>query len=109
MGFLAHEEATTMTSAHPTTETPSRRRWKPLLVFLLILIAGFAAAFGLTKFLGPASPPAPKLAWIPPGEFLMGSGSGPGNERPAHLVRLDGFWMDEAEVTNAEFRRFVEA
>src|SRR5205085_12353536 len=31
------------------------------------------------------------------------------NERPAHRVRLDGFWMDEHDVTNAQFAPFVEA
>jgi formylglycine-generating enzyme required for sulfatase activity len=30
-------------------------------------------------------------------------------ERPAHRVQVSGFWMDEHEVTNAEFRKFVEA
>jgi formylglycine-generating enzyme required for sulfatase activity len=29
------------------------------------------------------------------------------NERPAHRVRVDGFWIDEHDVTNAEFARFV--
>ena len=31
------------------------------------------------------------------------------NERPAHLVQVQGFWMDEHDVTNAEFSKFVEA
>ena len=31
------------------------------------------------------------------------------NERPAHLVQTQGFWMDEHDVTNAEFSKFVEA
>jgi formylglycine-generating enzyme required for sulfatase activity len=31
------------------------------------------------------------------------------NERPAHLVQVQGFWMDEYDVTNAEFSNFVEA
>ena len=31
------------------------------------------------------------------------------DEKPAHRVRVDGFWMDETEVTNAQFRPFVEA
>jgi formylglycine-generating enzyme required for sulfatase activity len=31
------------------------------------------------------------------------------NERPAHRVHVDGFWIDEHPVTNAEFRKFVEA
>ena len=51
------------------------------------------------------------MAWIPPGEFLMGSDHklAKPNERPAHKVRVHGFWMDRHHVTNAEFRRFVTA
>ena len=51
------------------------------------------------------------MRWIPPGEFTMGTDSGQSmvNERPAHRVRLDGFWIDETPVTNAEFARFVKA
>ena len=30
-------------------------------------------------------------------------------ERPVLAVRLDGFWMDPAPVTNRDFARFVEA
>ncbi len=30
-------------------------------------------------------------------------------EHPAHRVRVDGFWIDETDVTNAQFRAFVEA
>ena len=48
---------------------------------------------------------------MPSGEFLMGTDSEIGwpDERPSHRVRVDGFWIDEHEVTNAQFRRFVEA
>jgi formylglycine-generating enzyme required for sulfatase activity len=51
------------------------------------------------------------MAWVPGGEFLMGSDAkmAQANERPAHKVRVHGFWMDEHHVTNAEFRKFVEA
>jgi sulfatase modifying factor 1 len=31
------------------------------------------------------------------------------DEKPAHRVRVAGFWMDETEVTNAQFRAFIEA
>lgn len=48
------------------------------------------------------------MVWIPGGEFLMGSETGFPDELPVHRVRVDGFWMDETEVTNAQFRRFVE-
>ncbi|MCY2959384.1 MAG: formylglycine-generating enzyme family protein [Planctomycetota bacterium] len=56
-----------------------------------------------------AAPPG--MRWIPGGEFTMGSdapGANP-NEAPPHRVRVDGFWLDETAVTNAEFARFVEA
>jgi len=51
------------------------------------------------------------MAHIPGGEFLMGSDSklAQPNEKPAHKVRVHGFWMDQHHVTNAEFRKFVEA
>ena len=56
-------------------------------------------------------PPPPGMVWIPPGEFTMGTDDPRSlpNERPAHRVRVDGFWMDATDVTNAQFRRFVEA
>ena len=52
-----------------------------------------------------------EMVWIPGGEFTMGTDevrSFP-NERPAHRVHLEGFWMDEHDVTNAEFAKFVAA
>jgi formylglycine-generating enzyme required for sulfatase activity len=53
----------------------------------------------------------PGMAWIPGGEFLMGSDDAQADpaERPAHRVRVHGFWIDQTEVTNAEFRAFVNA
>lgn len=40
------------------------------------------------------------LVFVPEGEFIMGSDSGNHDERPAHLVYLDPFWIDQTEVTN---------
>src|SRR5271157_1751736 len=53
----------------------------------------------------------PGMVWIPGGTFLMGTNDKESfpNERPAHLVQVQGFWMDEHDVTNAEFSKFVEA
>lgn len=47
------------------------------------------------------------MAWVPGGEFLMGSEDFYPEERPVRRVAVDGFWMDERPVTAAEFRRFV--
>jgi formylglycine-generating enzyme required for sulfatase activity len=51
------------------------------------------------------------MMWIPGGQFRMGSDHklAQDNERPAHRVKVDGFWMDRYHVTNAQFRKFVEA
>jgi sulfatase modifying factor 1 len=61
----------------------------------------------------PAAPAASHegMKWIPPGEFAMGTNdpNSEANERPARKVKVSGFWMDEHDVTNAEFRRFVQA
>lgn len=54
-------------------------------------------------------PPARHMVWIPGGTFLMGSNDFYPEERPAHRATVDGFWVDEHPVTNAEFRRFVKA
>ncbi len=57
-----------------------------------------------------ASAPA-GMIWIPGGEFSMGSTDplARADESPVHRVRIDGFWMDQTEVTNAQFRAFVAA
>ena len=54
-------------------------------------------------------PPFKHMVWICGGTFLMGSNDFYPEERPVHRVAVDGFWMDEHPITNAEFRRFVKA
>jgi formylglycine-generating enzyme len=69
----------------------------------------------------PASKAPPGMIWIPGGEFSMGAQDPPDMEhdhvgmqatedsRPIHRVYVDGFWMDQTDVTNAEFAKFVAA
>jgi sulfatase modifying factor 1 len=51
------------------------------------------------------------MVLIPAGEFQMGDAFNEGNisERPVHKVYLDAFYIDKYEVTNAEYRKFVQA
>jgi formylglycine-generating enzyme required for sulfatase activity len=84
---------------------------KRTLMMLSLALAAFAIAYAATKFsFAPAAAP-PGMVWIPGGEFTMGTDSNLGrpDEKPPHRVRVDGFWMDETDVTNAQFRAFVEA
>jgi sulfatase modifying factor 1 len=74
------------------------------------LIGGWLMAFAAAMPCLSAEAPAPAgMAWIPGGEFAMGSDQGDANERPVHRVRLSGFWIDQTEVTNAQFAAFVQA
>ncbi len=66
-----------------------------------------AEVLGRERKRSPEVPPDDGMRWIPGGTFLMGSEDFYPEERPAHRVSVDGFWMDERLVTAADFRRFV--
>jgi sulfatase modifying factor 1 len=58
-----------------------------------------------------SSEPPAGMVLIPGGTYMMGSEDARArpDESPSHQVTVDGFWMDVTEVTNAQFREFVEA
>ena len=51
------------------------------------------------------------MVWVSGGTFMQGAVAhdqmAMGHEKPAHQVIVDGFFMNIAEVTNAEYRKFV--
>ena len=51
------------------------------------------------------------MVLIPAGEFQMGSNDSEAqnDEKPVHTVYLDAFYMDVYEVTNAQYKKFVDA
>ena len=49
------------------------------------------------------------MAMIPAGEFQMGSNHGSDDEQPVHTVYLDAFYIDKYEVTNAQYKKFMDA
>ena len=53
------------------------------------------------------------LMYVPAGEFIMGSNSdnllANEDEFPQHKVYIDAFWIDQTEVTNAQYSLCVEA
>ena len=110
------------TPVSPPAVRGSRVRRIALWAVLLLLcpaLVGYAVSRAMTSYAKPSvrivlgdGVHGPKgMAWVPGGEFLMGSDSklAQANERPAHTVRVHGFWMGEHHVTNAAFRKFVEA
>ncbi len=77
-----------------------------LLVGLAVLGALAVAVFALLN-VSAESPTEPmKEVWVPGGEFTMGDDKFD-DARPRHMVHVDGFWMDETEVTNEQFAEFV--
>ena len=86
---------------------------------LLLLSLGFVVSFAASYILicrgvfapGRTVRPTGDMVWIPGGEFTMGTDSAWGRpeEKPAHRVRVDGFFIDRTEVTNSQFEVFVRS
>ena len=51
------------------------------------------------------------MVYIPGGTFMMGGDNEQASrdEYPKHSVKVSPFWMDETEVTKAQFKAFVDA
>jgi formylglycine-generating enzyme len=80
------------------------------VITAILLSCGGATSEKEGRVAGDTEAPA-GMRWIPGGEFTMGSDGAEAypHERPAHVVHVNGFWMDETEVTNAQYREFVDA
>ena len=76
-------------------------------IVVLLLSVGLSAC---DKGSGPTdSEDPPGMVKIPAGPFIMGSDSGASDERPAHSVHLNGFWIDRHEVSTAEWNAYAQA
>jgi formylglycine-generating enzyme required for sulfatase activity len=97
-----------MASKH---KAPAPSRSHKVIVLGALAAAAFGTTYAVVGLTKTAPAPPPGMVRVPGGEFTMGTNSDLGwpDEKPAHRVRVDGFWMDETEVTNAQFRAFVEA
>ena len=89
----------------------------PVIKFFLLFITAFAI-WGCAQDEDPADSVHPfssdstavAMVWIPGGTFRMGTDNPQfPDASPVHEVQVDGFWMDEHEVTNAAFETFVRA
>lgn len=89
-----------------------------LVAGAVVLVAAVVAVLGWCAIPGRraprvsiAAPGGPEgMVLVPGGTFRMGNEfSDAPDQRPAHDVTLDPFWMDAREVTNRQFARFVLA
>jgi formylglycine-generating enzyme len=90
----------------------------PALVLAAVLLRAhmqkqapsLAAAQAATRCQIAAGDPAHAgMVWVPGGSFTMGSDVAFPEEAPRQSASVDGFWMDQTEVTNAGFAAFVTA
>ncbi|MFI2741657.1 formylglycine-generating enzyme family protein [Zhouia sp. PK063] len=79
-------------------------------------MASLPSRFGTTtdsSSIGTSNKTADKtgMILIPGGEYMMGASDNKGreDEYPQHKVKVDSFYIDQTEVTNAQFREFVAA
>lgn len=82
-----------------------------LLVFVL---SAFQCKKDETKTKEYSAPKPPKgMVWVESKTFLQGAKANDKyampREKPAHEVTVDGFFIDVTEVTNKQFKEFVEA
>jgi len=103
-------------SRHPA----GRRRTSPIIRLLWagLLLVGLVGSVGLGVVWlvaenGPRDDsrlerPMGRMVHLAGGTFRMGNDySAYANERPAHEVVVESFWMDEHEVTNRQYEEFV--
>jgi ergothioneine biosynthesis protein EgtB len=100
--ILEHEEMHQETLAYMWHQVPYARK-RPPAGYVTLPAAHAAAAV-----------PGPGRVRIPAGTATLGTRRGAGafgwdNEHPVHSVRVDAFWIDAHDVTNAGFLEFVES
>ncbi|MCG3157872.1 MAG: Hercynine oxygenase [bacterium] len=57
----------------------------------------------------PTKGPPEGMVLIPAGSFLMGSEDGDSDEKPVHEVYVDAFYLDQYEVTVAQYQSYLRA
>ena len=75
---------------------------------VVIMVCGFSQAYKTTK-IEKLGKDEVSMVLIPAGKFQMGGSDGLDSEKPVHTVYLDAFYMDKYEVTNAQYKTFMDA
>lgn len=93
--------------AEMMTASRTRKLFARHVTVLLLLSLPLMTACGSRP--QPAAPSPPNaMVIIPAGWFTMGQNDSHRSHQPQHAVYLDAFAIDQTEVTNAAFARFVD-
>ena len=83
--------------------------WPLAALSLLLVLGGCSGAADDPTHKACKGLAGSRMRWVPGGTFIMGENPQYPEEGPPRLVAIPGFWMDEHELTNAEFAEFVKA
>ena len=83
----------------------------PFTVGALTITVSWGGASRMLNYTVEPDPVPEGMVLIPAGEFQMGSNDPEAreSEQPVHTVYVDAFYMDQHEVTNSEYQKFVFA
>jgi len=56
-----------------------------------------------------SDPDQREMIFIPQGKFVFGSNRGENDEYPEHLVYLDSYYIDKYEVSNSDYKKYIDA
>ncbi|MDE0424918.1 MAG: SUMF1/EgtB/PvdO family nonheme iron enzyme [Candidatus Poribacteria bacterium] len=102
--FIPSQEPVPITKQDETVPPPPTTPSKPTLA-----IPKQDTLITPTPSPKPITPSVPSdMILIPAGEFQMGSNDNT-DEKPVHTVYIDAFYIDKHEVTNAQYKAFVDA
>ena len=105
----------TQNESPPVTEAEATATLESAVVSALTALAPTP-----TPLPEPTIPPTPtpepfitetgsRMLYVPGGVFRLGADEGENNEKPSQLIRLDPYFIDETEVTNAHYAQCVAA
>jgi iron(II)-dependent oxidoreductase len=77
--------------------------------FILLLAVSALTAISQAQTVSLQASSFNKMALVPEGQFVMGSNSGPDDEKPEHRVFVKSFLLDVLAVSNADFAKFLNA
>ncbi len=119
LGDRARIEEIALADAHSDTVTITSirrevKKGKPLHDPKKAITKHFRMIEGILREVeNPLSLSHPDMMFIPAGNFDMGirtnDNDGEDDEKPRHTVYLDAFHIDRYEVTNAQYKKFVNA
>ena len=89
--------------SHPDPSTLKKIQIQTLLLWLTLSMILVSSAWAV-----PQTPPG--MVYVPEGYFQMGQSSNEAeDQKPMHFVYTSAYFIDKHEVSNAEYKKFLEA